>query len=96
MLLVIIAVLTVFVGIVGLIYCIRNCATASIAELNFRLRCAKGVKRELEKSEENQTIRKLKREIDEEITNLEEKIQKHWGRKIVRKGSAGVSTFDMM
>lgn len=91
MCLVIIILVSLVIGGVGLIYCVRNYATDSIAELRYMLRCRKSLRKELEEADTN-----IKKELEEEIMQLEAAIQNHWGRRIVRKGTAGLSRFDML
>ena len=94
MCLVIVILASLVIGGVGLIYCVRNYATDSIAELRYMLRCRKSLRKEL-KADTNES-QKIKKELEEEIMQLEAAIQNHWGRRIVRKGTAGLSRFDML
>lgn len=96
MLLVILVLVNLVIAVVGVTYCVRNYATDSIAELRYMLRSRKSIREELEQAEENEKIKKLKEELEKEIMELEVKINNHWGRRIVRKGPAAVSTFDIL
>lgn len=71
------------VAIIGLIAAVRNFATDSIGELNYMIREAK----------KRQEIHYTKEEA-QYIEYLEKKLQKHWGRKIVRKNCPSI--FDKM
>lgn len=65
---------------------IRDMAINSIGELKYRLRCSKeNLELMNDAKEKTEYAKQWQKQLEEEVQMLEEKLENHWGKKILRK-----------
>lgn len=77
---------------IGIYAIVRNYAIDSMGELRYMLKCAKE-RREIVSESNEELNEKLLKISDAEIKSLEERIEKHWGKKLA---SNHKSVFDII